>query len=87
VGHEDVPVVAVDGGELAHCVHVQVEWSVGANDLKLHDLVKGANVLGEELDVEFLRFLWLQDPSSDCASHLRKFVILYLSFSGSPDRE
>ena len=59
MGHEDVPVVVVYGGELANSVDVQVEGSVRSHYFKLHHLIERANILGEELNVKFLRLLRL----------------------------
>jgi len=58
VGHEDISVELVDGGELADGLETQVESPDRANDLELEDLREGAYLLAEELDVDLLGLFW-----------------------------
>jgi hypothetical protein len=58
MGHEDISVELVDGGELAAGLEAQVESPDRADDLELEDLREGTYLLAEELDVDLLGFFW-----------------------------
>jgi hypothetical protein len=58
MGHEDISVELVDGGELAAGLETEVESPDRANNLEFEDLREGAYLLTEELDVDLLRLFW-----------------------------
>ena len=58
MGHEDISVELVDGGELAAGLKTQVESPDRADDLELEDLREGTYLLAEELDVDLLGLFW-----------------------------
>lgn len=85
MGHEDISVELVDGGELAAGLETEVESPDRADDLELEDLREGTYLLAEELDVDLLGLFWSQYPASLIFSHWRKRVYWFsvaLSFWG-----
>lgn len=69
VGHEHVSVELIDRWKFTDCLQTQIEGSHRAHDFKFENLGESTNFFGEELDIDFLRLLWSDDPSGLVFGH------------------